>query len=73
MQVDVTLWGSRLWSCATHTDTEQDCRRRVELLGPSDFATAMSSFLREETARLNVRCGDHQRSTARYPLIEKKM
>ena len=55
LQVDVTMWGSRLWSCASHSGTEQDCRRRVELLGPSDFSDAMVSFLRQESARIFVR------------------
>lgn len=63
MQVDVTLWGSRMWSCASHTATDQDCRRRVELTGPSDFSTDMMAFLQAEDpvtgmkrAQLFVRC-----------------
>lgn len=60
MQVDVTMWGSRLWSCASHVGTEQDCRRRVEMLGPSDFSDAMGAFLRQEVARIFIRHAPEQ-------------
>jgi hypothetical protein len=54
-QVDVTVWGSRMWSCETHSETEQDCRRRNELLGPSTFSETMVTFLRFDKARIFVR------------------
>jgi hypothetical protein len=55
VQIDVTLWGSRLWNCALHTNKQADCRRRTEMLGTSKFTEAMQNWLKQGLASFYLR------------------